>query len=71
MVFKAIGNYRNVIGSIVYASHTGNSTENPRYNGQNPAVHNCEFLEMLRHYDGFVVRKLFKTKKNPNIKPLM
>jgi hypothetical protein len=46
---------------------------NPRYNGpgykaQNLAVYNCEFLKMLRHYEGFVVRKLFKLKENPNIK---
>jgi hypothetical protein len=31
------------------------------------AVYNCGFLEMLRHYEFFVVRKLLKIKNN-NIK---
>jgi hypothetical protein len=44
-------------------------TVTPRYNGQNLAVYNYGFLEMLGHWEGFVVRKLFKRiKKNPNIK---
>lgn len=30
------------------------------YNGQNLAVYACESLEMLRHEESFVVRKLFK-----------
>jgi hypothetical protein len=29
-------------------------------------VYNCESLEMLKHEEGFVVRELFKIKKNPN-----
>jgi hypothetical protein len=33
------------------------------------AVYNGVFLEVLRH-EGFVVRKLFKIRKNPSIKPL-
>jgi hypothetical protein len=31
------------------------------YDGQNLAVNNCEFLETLRHLEGFPVWKLFKT----------
>jgi hypothetical protein len=34
------------------------------YNGQNLAVNNYGFLEMLRHYS-FVVRKLLQIKKIP------
>jgi hypothetical protein len=34
------------------------------YNGQNLALYNCEFLEMLMH-SAFVVRKLFKIKRTP------
>jgi hypothetical protein len=37
------------------------------YNGQNLAVCSCEFLDMLRQYEGFVVRKLFEMNNNPNI----
>jgi hypothetical protein len=36
------------------------TTVNRHYNAQNLTVYNCEFLEMLRHSEGFVVRKLFK-----------
>jgi hypothetical protein len=39
-----------------------------KYNAKNQAVYNCEFLDMLRHSERFVVRKLFKIKKDPNIK---
>jgi hypothetical protein len=41
-----------------------------RYYGQNLAVYNCEFLWILRHRRGFVVRQLSKLKKNANIKSL-
>jgi hypothetical protein len=37
-------------------------------NEQNLAVHNCEFSEMFRYYEVFLIIKLFKTNKNPNIK---
>jgi hypothetical protein len=40
----------------------------PRYNRQDLDVHDCKSLETLLHQEGFVVRKLFKIKKNPNIK---
>jgi hypothetical protein len=43
----------------------------PGYDGQSLAVCCYEFLEMSRHCEGFVVRKLFKIKKNPNIKTFM
>jgi hypothetical protein len=48
------------------------NTVNPRYNGpgctgQNMAVRNCKFLEILQ-LEGFVVRKLFGIKKNFDIK---
>jgi hypothetical protein len=33
------------------------------YNWQNRPVYNCEFLEMLRHYESYVVRTLFKIKR--------
>jgi hypothetical protein len=41
---------------------TDQQTVNPRYNGPgyngyNLAVCNCEFLEMLWYYEGFVIRK--------------
>jgi hypothetical protein len=35
------------------------------HNGQNLAVYNCGFLEMLRRYEGFLFRKLFKIKRTP------
>jgi hypothetical protein len=43
------------------------------FNGQNLAVYNCDFSEMLRNYEGFIVRKLFKNirKSNPNIDTFM
>jgi hypothetical protein len=37
----------------------------PRYNRQNLAMYNREFLEMLRQEEGFVVTELFKIKKDP------
>jgi hypothetical protein len=39
-----------------------NDTINPRYNEQNLAVCNCEYLQMLKHQEGFVIRELFKIK---------
>jgi hypothetical protein len=50
----------------IYIKMTG-----PRYNGQNLAVYILEYLGMLRHKEGFVVRKLFKITKNPNMKLFM
>jgi hypothetical protein len=44
------------------------STVNALYNEQNLAVYNCEFLEILRLEEGFVVGKLFKIKKEPQYK---
>jgi hypothetical protein len=41
------------------------------YNEQNLDVYSCEFLETLRLEEGFVVRELFKIKKNPNVKTFM
>jgi hypothetical protein len=38
------------------------------YNVQNRAVYDCEYLEMLRRWEGFVVRKILKIKRFPNIK---
>jgi hypothetical protein len=38
------------------------------YNRQHLAVYNCDFLEMLRHCGDFIVRKLFRIKKNSNMK---
>jgi hypothetical protein len=35
------------------------------YKGQNLAVYSSEFLGMLRRWEGFVVRKLFKTERIP------
>jgi hypothetical protein len=36
------------------------------YKGQNLAVYNCEFLEMLRHWKCFVVRwETIYNKKEP------
>jgi hypothetical protein len=37
----------------------------PGCDGQNAAVYNCEILDMVRYEKGFVVRKLFKIKKEP------
>jgi hypothetical protein len=31
------------------ANKKNKSTVNPRYNGQNVAVYNCEYLEMFSH----------------------
>jgi hypothetical protein len=41
------------------------------YNGRNLAVYSCEFVEMLRHCEGFVVRKLFKIKQKPQHRTLI
>jgi hypothetical protein len=35
------------------------------YKRLNVAVYSCEFLEMLRHPEVFVVRKLFRIRKSP------
>jgi hypothetical protein len=43
------------------------STVNPHYNGHNLAVYSWEFLEMLRHYEGFVDSEVFQIIKNRNI----
>jgi hypothetical protein len=32
--------------------------------GQNLGVYNCEYLEILRHYKSFALRKLFKTRSS-------
>jgi hypothetical protein len=42
-------------------------TANPRYNGQNLVVHNCEILEKLRYREGFVIRNPFEIKNSPYI----
>jgi hypothetical protein len=73
MLFCVIHFKTNLSFELTYCCTT---TVNPRYkgpgyNGQNLAVYNCESLEMLRHYEGFVVRKLFKIKRNPNINTLL
>jgi hypothetical protein len=46
-----------VTSSVVFKGHNG-----PGYKEQN--VYNCGFLEVLRHYETSVVRKLFKIKNN-------
>jgi hypothetical protein len=33
------------------------------YNGQTLAVYSCEFLEMLRHKEGFIVGQTIYNKK--------
>jgi hypothetical protein len=56
----------------VILRHTETWTVNPRYNRsgysrQYPVVYTCEFLEMLRLWEGFVVRELFKIKKKERL----
>jgi hypothetical protein len=50
---------------MTFLTYTVNTHYNGcEYNEQNLPAHNCEFLGMLRHQEGFGVRKLCKIKKN-------
>jgi hypothetical protein len=47
--YQAAGGWRELRNEELHDLHSSQNTVNPPYKGQNPALYNCEFLEMFRY----------------------
>jgi hypothetical protein len=55
---------RDAVRSCLGRKYIKYLTVNSCYNGHNLIVYGSDVLEALRHLEGFVIRKLFKIRKN-------